>query len=247
MRGVGTAALTSLAVFGVYASTAYPSVPGGDAGELIAEACQLGVPHPPGYPVFTVFTAAAIRLGGVVAGMKPARCANLLSCAFGALAAGAISLAVDALLPLRRSHAKRISNQQQQQQQRRQCKKQEQCSGNAFGGRPVVAAYAAFSFAFSPLVWLYAASAEVRVALRGRPACTQTWPTVLSRGGPIALGRLGRRLPPAHPRCRCSRSTTSSPPCSYGSRCGGRTADAIGARRQLSSHSLSPSPTLHFQ
>ncbi|CAM9750958.1 unnamed protein product, partial [Choristocarpus tenellus] len=27
--------------------TAFPSVPGGDAGELLAEACQAGVPHPP--------------------------------------------------------------------------------------------------------------------------------------------------------------------------------------------------------
>lgn len=32
----------------VYVYTALPSVPGGDAGELLAEGCQFGIPHPPG-------------------------------------------------------------------------------------------------------------------------------------------------------------------------------------------------------
>lgn len=32
----------------IYVCTAMPSVPGGDAGELLAEGCQLGRPHPPG-------------------------------------------------------------------------------------------------------------------------------------------------------------------------------------------------------
>lgn len=32
----------------VYVYTAIPSVPGGDAGELLASGCQLGTPHPPG-------------------------------------------------------------------------------------------------------------------------------------------------------------------------------------------------------
>ena len=32
----------------VYVRTAYPSVPGGDAGELLVAACNLGVAHPPG-------------------------------------------------------------------------------------------------------------------------------------------------------------------------------------------------------
>jgi hypothetical protein len=40
-------AATSAAVFAAllaaYARTAYPSVPGGDSGELLAEACALGV------------------------------------------------------------------------------------------------------------------------------------------------------------------------------------------------------------
>lgn len=35
-------------VLAVYFYTAMPSVPGGDAGELLASGCQLGIPHPPG-------------------------------------------------------------------------------------------------------------------------------------------------------------------------------------------------------
>ena len=42
-----------------YGTTLYPSIPGGDAGEVIAVAHQLGVAHPPGYPLFTVSTYAA--------------------------------------------------------------------------------------------------------------------------------------------------------------------------------------------
>ena len=31
-----------------YVRTAYPSVPGGDAGELVFTSCSLGIAHPPG-------------------------------------------------------------------------------------------------------------------------------------------------------------------------------------------------------
>ena len=32
----------------VYVKTAYPTVPGGDAGELVFNSCSLGIAHPPG-------------------------------------------------------------------------------------------------------------------------------------------------------------------------------------------------------
>ena len=37
-----------------YCGTLFPSIPGGDATELIFNGCQLSVPHPPGYPLFTL-------------------------------------------------------------------------------------------------------------------------------------------------------------------------------------------------
>ena len=44
----------SAASFCLYLSTLYPRVPGGDSGELIAAAYQVGVGHPPGYPLFCI-------------------------------------------------------------------------------------------------------------------------------------------------------------------------------------------------
>lgn len=40
--------------FGVYIVTTSPTVPFGDSGELIVAACTLGVPHPPGFPLYTM-------------------------------------------------------------------------------------------------------------------------------------------------------------------------------------------------
>ena len=57
---VGVGAAVFLATLSAYTETLQPSVPGGDAGELIVEAHQLGLPHPPGYPLHTL-------LGHVVA------------------------------------------------------------------------------------------------------------------------------------------------------------------------------------
>ncbi|OWY99389.1 putative membrane protein [Phytophthora megakarya] len=37
-----------------YTMTLYPSIAGGDSGELVAESCHLGVSHPPGYPLFNM-------------------------------------------------------------------------------------------------------------------------------------------------------------------------------------------------
>ncbi|CAN0454649.1 unnamed protein product, partial [Hapterophycus canaliculatus] len=44
----------AVGAFGVYVATVAPGIPGGDAGELVAESCQLGTAHPPGYPLFTL-------------------------------------------------------------------------------------------------------------------------------------------------------------------------------------------------
>ncbi|TMW65527.1 hypothetical protein Poli38472_008169 [Pythium oligandrum] len=49
-------------VMTVYVRTLYPSVAGGDSGELVAESCHLGVSHPPGYPLFNMLVYAVTAL-----------------------------------------------------------------------------------------------------------------------------------------------------------------------------------------
>ncbi|MQY69884.1 MAG: DUF2723 domain-containing protein [Firmicutes bacterium] len=44
--------LLFLVSFGVYLKTLCPTVYIGDSGELIAAAYTLGIPHPPGYPLY---------------------------------------------------------------------------------------------------------------------------------------------------------------------------------------------------
>eukprot|EP00960_Hanusia_phi_P064020 765662-Hanusia_phi.AAC.2 len=53
--GAGTAGLCVLVLcMLVYTSSMFPSVPGGDSGELIVAGCTLGLPHPPGYPTMAM-------------------------------------------------------------------------------------------------------------------------------------------------------------------------------------------------
>ena len=74
----------------VYVHTLCPSVPGGDAGELIQVAIEGGVVHPPGYPTWTMLAYAFSRLPLG----EPAWRINLSSAVFGAGAATLLSVAV---------------------------------------------------------------------------------------------------------------------------------------------------------
>ena len=76
-----------------YSGTLFPSIPGGDATELIFNGCQLSVPHPPGYPLFTLIEWVFIRIFGAI-GYNPAYCANLAAAFLGSLAACFLFLAV---------------------------------------------------------------------------------------------------------------------------------------------------------
>ncbi|KAM6171743.1 protein O-mannosyl-transferase TMEM260 [Erethizon dorsatum] len=79
------------AVAAVFTVTLPPSVPGGDSGELITAAHELGVAHPPGYPLFTLVAKLAMTLlpFGTVAYRV-----NLLCGLFGAVAAALLFLTV---------------------------------------------------------------------------------------------------------------------------------------------------------
>ncbi|XP_038261718.1 transmembrane protein 260 isoform X3 [Dermochelys coriacea] len=58
----GFAGALGAAVAAAYAASLPPSVPGGDSGELITAAYELGVAHPPGYPLFTLLAKLVIGL-----------------------------------------------------------------------------------------------------------------------------------------------------------------------------------------
>ncbi|MFH1024401.1 MAG: DUF2723 domain-containing protein [Planctomycetota bacterium] len=91
----------------LYAATLCPYVFWDDAGELTAAASCLGIPHPPGHPLysilgkcFTIGTHSPLPLGGVAARV------NFMSAFFGATAVALLALLLVELLreatPLRR-------------------------------------------------------------------------------------------------------------------------------------------------
>lgn len=82
--------LVGLAITAVYMATLYPSVPGGDAGELIAAVATTGVPHPPGYPLYVLVTKPFLWLPVANVAWR----ANLASAVMAACAAAVIAWAV---------------------------------------------------------------------------------------------------------------------------------------------------------
>ncbi|XP_014040853.1 transmembrane protein 260 [Salmo salar] len=82
-------------VAALYLPCTQKAVPGGDSGELITAACELGVAHPPGYPVFTLLAWLALSLLPYLSlSMSPAHSVNLLSSLLGAGASGALCFTV---------------------------------------------------------------------------------------------------------------------------------------------------------
>ena len=83
----GIAAAVSLAV---YLASLAPDVTLEDSGELVTAAWYLGVPHPPGYPIWTILSwlFTLIPVGSI------AWRVNLMSAVFGALTAGVLAMLV---------------------------------------------------------------------------------------------------------------------------------------------------------
>lgn len=82
-------ALSAVAL-SIYVRTLCPSVPGGDSGEMVQVAIELGVAHPPGYPTWTLLAHAFSRLPWG----EPAWRINLFSAVADAAASGLLSAAV---------------------------------------------------------------------------------------------------------------------------------------------------------
>ncbi|GFH51202.1 hypothetical protein CTEN210_07678 [Chaetoceros tenuissimus] len=77
--------------FCFYLSTLSPSVAGGDSGELLAEGCQLGTSHPPGYPLYQIVVYLVSKLA-FFTNENVAMMVNVSSCVFGSLSSGYLSL-----------------------------------------------------------------------------------------------------------------------------------------------------------
>ena len=125
--------------FASYCYTIQKGIPGGDAGELVAEACLHGTAHPPGYPLFSMLTSMSTRL----LPFQPAVSANLASAFFfGAWAGVFIFKSVVAFISKYNVYS---------------------LSGEKMGGIELygAATLASFYFAFSNLTWLYSIGAEV--------------------------------------------------------------------------------------
>ncbi|KDO22096.1 hypothetical protein SPRG_12083 [Saprolegnia parasitica CBS 223.65] len=91
VRDLWPAAATVAVALPIYVATAFPSVAGGDSGELVAEACIAGggVAHPPGYPLYLLLLRAVLDQKWLE--LPPAYTANVLNATYAALAAGCIA------------------------------------------------------------------------------------------------------------------------------------------------------------
>lgn len=86
--------LAALTVLAVYVTTMFPSAAGGDATELAFIACDAAVPHPPGYPTFTMLASLSSRVFAKFPGFSPAYGSNLASAITGSAAAGVLFAAI---------------------------------------------------------------------------------------------------------------------------------------------------------
>lgn len=81
----------------VFASSPLHLIPGGDSGELLAEACVGGVAHPPGYPLLLLLLRALrwCTSNSSYMAMPFARLANALNALIASAAAAFITEAAD--------------------------------------------------------------------------------------------------------------------------------------------------------
>jgi len=95
------AACTAIFAFAIYARTMAPTITwrnaGADSGDFVTAAINLGVPHPTGYPLYTMIAHGFTALPGA----EPARNVTLLSALAAALAVGATFWAAYRLIATR--------------------------------------------------------------------------------------------------------------------------------------------------
>ena len=141
-------------------TTVSPSVAGGDSGELLAEGCTLGTPHPPGYPTYMLLTYAVASLTNMFGRSHVAYSMNLTSCLFGALTSALITKSIILLFDdlLESCHLSKIDNSTK-------IFMKHPFSSNGVVTSRFIGACSAITASlmcsFSPLIWLYSITSEV--------------------------------------------------------------------------------------
>ena len=151
-----------IVIYVIYSLSLFPSVPGGDSGELLAEACMSGTAHPPGYPLYTMLSNLVGRIpsyrffyksdhkitnlnekvvfNNLYIDMKPtvAWKVNHFCCILGVIASVLLSATVMdiyQIISIRKSKTSSFVT--------------------------IASSIASFSYSFSPLIWEYSITAEV--------------------------------------------------------------------------------------
>jgi tetratricopeptide (TPR) repeat protein len=140
----------TLASFAVYFLTLGPSVTLEDSGELAVAGDYLGVPHPPGYPLWTMCAWVFARVFGWVTFRgqpTPAWSIALLSAVFGALAAGITAMLIT------RSSADMLRDTRGRLHRAHESREGLLCWAGGVAGSLI--------FAFSPVMWSQATIVEV--------------------------------------------------------------------------------------
>lgn len=145
--------ISFLISFIIYAFTTAPSVTLEDSGELAVAGDYLGVPHPPGYPLWTICAFVFTRIFRFVTYMgqpNPAWAIGLMSGFFGALAAGITAMLINKCAKELISHAFGANENESK------------CSRIVLSASCLVAAIAgSLAFAFSPVEWSQSTIIEV--------------------------------------------------------------------------------------
>ncbi|HYP25779.1 MAG TPA: DUF2723 domain-containing protein [Blastocatellia bacterium] len=166
---VAIPAMVFASALALYALTLAPTVTLVDSGELIVVAAGLGVPHPPGFPLYVVLAhlATLVPIGNV------AERVNFASALFAALAASSVSLLVIEILRTPwgvrvprlkdRKGPKRAKNQKRQSAASARLEQEAEPYPTDWRTLPVLASALASGLlmAFSRTLWSYATIAEV--------------------------------------------------------------------------------------
>ncbi len=150
----------------VYFKTVSPSIAGGDAGELVAEGCTLGVSHPPGYPLYTILVYFATKyLRFFISNeMSDAWIVNSTSCIFGSFASAFLASSIILLLEGTRVGKSLTHRDVQPKRYKKQTfdkKEDTQLRGIDDLIHLVAGTAMGLLHSFSPLAWQYSITSEV--------------------------------------------------------------------------------------